>query len=99
MGKYAVRYLVLMAIRFTDGALQVHAGRVPGGGSVKLFFSYARPDRQRADSLAQRLRQAGNEVWLDTELTGGQVWWDKILDQVRSCDALVMVVSRASIKS
>jgi TIR domain/Interferon-induced transmembrane protein len=66
---------------------------------VKLFFSYARPDRERADFLAQRLRQAGNEVWLDTELTGGQVWWDKILDQVRSCDALVMMVSWASIKS
>jgi hypothetical protein len=69
------------------------------GGSVKLFFSYARPDRQLADSLSQRLRQAGHEVWLDTELTGGQAWWDKILDQVRRCDALVMMVSWASIKS
>lgn len=66
---------------------------------MKLFFSYARPDGARADSLAQRLRQAGNEVWLDTELTGGQVWWDKILDQVRRCDALVVIVSWASIKS
>src|SRR5215472_13482389 len=69
------------------------------GGSVKLLISYARPDRERADYLAQRLRQAGNEVWLDTELTGGQVWWDKILDQLRKCDALVMMVSFASIKS
>src|SRR5215469_14538369 len=69
------------------------------GGSVKLLISYARPDRERADSLAQRLRQAGNEVWLDTELTGGQVWWEKILDQVRRCDALVMMVSWNSITS
>ena len=69
------------------------------GGRVKLFFSYARSDRERADSLAQRLRQAGNEVWLDSELTGGQAWWDKILDQVRRCDALVIIVSWASIKS
>ena len=66
---------------------------------MKLFFSYARSDRERADSLAQRLRQAGNEVWLDSELTGGQAWWDKILDQVRRCDALVIIVSWASIKS
>src|SRR5690348_17122869 len=77
------------------GALPVD----PRGGHVKLFFSYERQDRQRADSLAQRLRQAGNEVWVDSELTGGQVWWDKILDQVRRCDALVMMVSWASIKS
>jgi TIR domain/Interferon-induced transmembrane protein len=88
-----------MAIRLTDGDLRVHAERVPWGRRVKLFFSYARADRQRADFLAQRLRQAGNEVWLDTELTGGQVWWDKILDQVRRCDALVVMVSWASIKS
>jgi hypothetical protein len=66
---------------------------------VKLFFSYARPDRQRADSLAQRLRQAGYEVWLDSELTGGQAWWEKILEQVRMCDALVMMVSWTSITS
>ena len=66
---------------------------------MDLFFSYARPDRPKADSLAQRLRQAGNDVWLDTELTGGQVWWDKILYQLRKCDAFVAIVSWASIKS
>ncbi|HXC83146.1 MAG TPA: toll/interleukin-1 receptor domain-containing protein [Trebonia sp.] len=66
---------------------------------MQLFISYARPDRTRAESLTLRLRQAGINVWLDSDLVGGQAWWDRILDQLRSCDAVVAAVSRASIKS
>jgi hypothetical protein len=66
---------------------------------MQLFISYARPDRTRAESLTLRLRQAGITVWLDSDLVGGQAWWDRILDQLRSCDAVVAAVSRASIKS
>jgi TIR domain/Interferon-induced transmembrane protein len=66
---------------------------------VQIFVSYARSDRPKVDPLAQRLRQAANDVWLDTDLTGGQVWWDKILHQILQCDAVVLVVSRASLKS
>jgi hypothetical protein len=71
-------------------------GRV---GLMRLFFSYARPDRPRADLLVTRLRQAGIEVWLDSDLIGGWPWWDKILGQLRSCDAVLAAVSRASIGS
>ncbi len=66
---------------------------------MEIFLSYARPDRQRADSIALRLRQAGNDVWLDDDLTGGQIWWDGILRQLRRCDATVTIVSRASLRS
>ena len=66
---------------------------------MQLFISYARPDRTRAESLTLRLRQAGITVWLDSDLVGGQAWWDRILDQLRSCDAVVAAVSMASIKS
>lgn len=66
---------------------------------MQLFISYARPDRTRAESLTLRLRQAGITVWLDSDLVGGQTWWDRILDQLRSCDAVVVAVSMASIKS
>ncbi len=66
---------------------------------MQLFISYARPDRVRAESLTLRLRQAGITVWLDSDLVGGQAWWDRILDQLRACDAVVAAVSRASIKS
>jgi hypothetical protein len=66
---------------------------------MQLFFSYARPDRPRVESLVTRLRQAGIDVWLDSDLVGGWPWWDKILGQLRSCDALVAAVSRASMDS
>jgi hypothetical protein len=64
-----------------------------------LFFSYARPDRPRVESLVTRLRQAQIDVWLDSDLVGGWPWWDKILGQIRSCDVVVAAVSRASIDS
>jgi TIR domain len=66
---------------------------------MQLFISYARPDRSRAESLTLRLRQAGITVWLDSDLVGGQAWWDRILDQLRTCDAVVAAVSQASINS
>jgi TIR domain len=72
----------------------------PGWGDLmRLFFSYARPDRPRVESLVTRLRQAGIDVWLDSDLVGGWPWWDKILGQIRSCDVVVAAVSRASIDS
>ena len=67
---------------------------------MQLFFSYARPDRPRVDSLVIQLRQAtGIEIWLDSDLVGGWPWWDKILGQLRSCDAVLAAVSRASVNS
>ena len=66
---------------------------------MQLFFSYARPDRLRVDSLVTRLRQAGIEIWLDSNLVGGWPWWDKILGQLRSCNAVLAAVSRASTTS
>ena len=69
------------------------------GDLMRLFFSYARPDRPRVESLVTPLRQAGIDVWLDSDLVGGWPWWDKILGQIRSCDVVVATVSRASIES
>jgi hypothetical protein len=66
---------------------------------MRLFVSYARTDRLKVDSLAQRLRQLGNDAWLDIDLVGGQVWWDNILHQIRESDAFITIVSRSSLKS
>jgi hypothetical protein len=66
---------------------------------MELFVSYARPDRPQVNTLVERLRQAGIGVWLDSDLVGGQPWWDKILGQLRSCDAVLAAVSRATLNS
>jgi TIR domain/Interferon-induced transmembrane protein len=66
---------------------------------VEIFLSHARPDRSRVNAVAQRLRQAGNNVWLDTGYSSGEAWWGEILRQLRLCDAAVVVVSRASLRS
>jgi TIR domain/Interferon-induced transmembrane protein len=66
---------------------------------VKIFVSYARPDRVKAESVSQRLRQAGNYAWLDSELTGGQAWWDEVLQQLRMCDVTVVLISWAALRS
>jgi hypothetical protein len=66
---------------------------------VQLFISYARTDRPKVDRLAQQLRQVGNDVWIDIDLSGGQVWWDNILHQIRQADAFITVVTRSSLKS
>jgi TIR domain len=66
---------------------------------MQLFISYARADTVRAESLTLQLRQAGINVWLDSDLVGGQAWWERILDQLRSCDAVIAVVSAAAIAS
>lgn len=66
---------------------------------MRLFISYARLDRARAESLTLRLRQAGIDVWLDVDILPGQAWWDRILDQIRSCDAVVVMISAVSVKS
>jgi len=64
-----------------------------------IFLSYSRRDADAAASLAVELDQFGQEVWLDKQLSGGQIWWDTILDQIRNCDCFVLAQSRASLES
>jgi hypothetical protein len=66
---------------------------------VDIFLSYARPDRPRAESVAERLRRTGNNVWLDGGQIGQQGWWDYILLQLRLCDVAIALISGASLRS
>lgn len=65
-----------------------------------VFFSYARVDAALVVSFAQEFRSAGVRVLLDIEfLKPGERFEPKILDMVRSADALVFFVSPASLGS
>lgn len=59
-----------------------------------VFLSYASQDRQAALSLCEVLPGYGLEVWYDeSDLTGGDVWDQKIRRQIRECDFFMPVIS------
>lgn len=76
------------------------AGRtMPGVRRTRVFVSYAREDVEAARRLVETLGQLGLEPWIDSELSGGQRWWDEVLSNIRSCDAFAFCQSRASLQS
>ena len=38
-------------------------------------------------------------MWFDRELTGGQSWWDQILEEVRGCDVFVFALAQKALNS
>ena len=65
----------------------------------RVFVSYNSIDRPRTVDVVRDLEAAGYEAWFDQDLTGGQEWWDVILEQIRTCDALVVAVTENSLDS
>ncbi len=66
---------------------------------MKLFISYSRRNIDLVRSVTADLEQAEHEVWFDRELRGGQVWWDVLLEQIRSCEVFVVAVSPTQLAS
>ncbi len=60
---------------------------------MALFISYSSQDRSTVDALTTALRRGQQQVWFDQELGGGESWWAKILEQVRSCDVFIVALS------
>jgi TIR domain/SIR2-like domain len=65
----------------------------------RLFISYARRDVSAVTYLHNDLTHAEYGVWFDRELEASQRWWDEILENIRTCDVFVFVLSRDSVKS
>ena len=66
---------------------------------MAVFLSYAHEDAERVDDLRRDLEDLVGQVWLDRSLTGGQLWWDEILVQLRGCRIVVLAVSQDSLRS
>lgn len=66
----------------------------------KLFLSYSRSELYFAESVVHALVTAGFDVWFDIQrLLPGMHWGEVINEGVAECDALVLIASRASLRS
>ena len=65
----------------------------------RIFISYARANRATAMELRDGLALGSNSVWIDSELRGGQEWWERILEEIRRCDVLLFLLDDASLGS
>ena len=64
-----------------------------------VFVSYSRESKQQAESLAKDLESLGHEAWFDQQLTGGQAWWNLILENIRKCDLFAFALTPAALDS
>lgn len=64
-----------------------------------VFLSYSRKNQVQARTLAEDIAALGHEVWMDQELSGGQVWWAQILEQMRACDVFLCTLAPDSLES
>ena len=59
-----------------------------------MFISYAAQDAEAAGRICEAFRTAGIEVWFDqSELRGGDVWDQRIRQQIRECALFVPIIS------
>ena len=66
---------------------------------MAVFISYSSRDKVLLEKVVKALRQAHEQVWFDEELSGGEAWWRKILEQIRDCDVFIAALSKNSLDS
>jgi hypothetical protein len=66
---------------------------------MDVFISYARGDAAVVEQLRRDIVRSQHLAWYDQDLEGGKVWWDEILDRIRSCTLFVLVLSPDSVHS
>ena len=64
-----------------------------------IFVCYSSKDARQARVVVDDLRRAHYEVWFDDELLGSQLWWDKILERIRTCSVFLFITSVDSLNS
>lgn len=70
-----------------------------GKMSGHVFVSYSRQDQKYTRKLVDDLRQRGFEVWIDDRVDFGDQWWRTIVQAIRSCRSLVVVMTPDSEES
>jgi len=66
---------------------------------MRVFVSYSSKSKDLVTTLAQDIENAGYQIWFDHKLTGGQAWWDQILENIRQCDLFVFALTIEALDS
>jgi hypothetical protein len=66
---------------------------------LRVFISYSSKSKPKVQNLAQDLEMAGHQIWFDHKLTGGQAWWDQILEQIRQCEMFIFALTPDALDS
>ena len=64
-----------------------------------IFVSYSRESEAAVRALAQDVEALEHSVWFDHDLSGGKVWWEQILAEIRNCQVFMMALSPDSLRS
>ena len=64
-----------------------------------IFVSYSRESEAAVRALAQDVEALEHTVWFDHDLSGGKVWWEQILAEIRNCQVFMMALSPDSLRS
>lgn len=66
---------------------------------ARIVISYSTKSKSRVASLAEDLRLAQHDIWFDHELTGGQSWWDQIVEEIIACDVFIFALTPQALDS
>ena len=64
-----------------------------------LFISYSSRDHAALEKVRAGLHRAHLQAWLDEELSGGEEWWNTILEQIRGCEVFIVALSKNYLES
>ena len=66
---------------------------------ASIFISYSSKSKDKVNVLAQDLEMAGHQIWFDHKLTGGEAWWDQILENIRQSDLFIFALTPEALDS
>jgi hypothetical protein len=66
---------------------------------MQVFISHAAPDAKLAKRIADVLREAGLQVWDDTQILPGDNWGAKLAEALQESDAMVVLLTPNSVHS
>jgi hypothetical protein len=85
-----------MHLIFTHGEAGSRLMKRRSPAMKNIFVSYSRSDENVTHGIVKDIQDLGYRAWFDRELTGGQNWWNRILEEIRKADIFFFILSPSS---